>query len=422
MKWILCLLLFFAVPSQNFAQDIYLNEVLKASRDKLYRNLVRTTINGNLSKTLSDSTEENWQNAFGAMELINYRSPWIDHRIRSGMDSIPGRSINFQRAFLELIYTNYPWDFKKPVKELLAQTTDQKIFAMCAEYLLRNGTTAEERSALQEMVSTRLSQDNGNPFLQELLYRIQPDSTNEIASQLHEFFQKNYLPGNVLLLSFQRKNRNYPGLVMVRNAAGIFIKEDDGNYFAVPQLARSITDLPGYLTNGNTPQGIFRMYGFDHSKSIFIGPSANIQLTMPFEASASHFYKDSTLPDSLSDSRLYKKLLPAGLRNYFPLMQAYDAGKAGRTEIIAHGTTIDPSYYKGKEYYPITPTQGCLCTREIWDEGTGRLQESDQLKLANAITKAGGPYGYAIVIEIDDRQAPITINEILPFLKTAEQK
>ena len=44
------------------------------------------------------------------------------------------------------------------------------------------------------------------------------------------------------------------------------------------------------------------------------------------------------------------------------------------------------------------------------------------IKLSNAIAKAGGPYGYAIVINIDDKQEPVSIEDIIPFLKLAMQK
>ncbi len=56
-----------------------------------------------------------------------------------------------------------------------------------------------------------------------------------------------------------------PGLVIIRQKDGIFVADSSGNIFNVPQLARSITNLPVYLTNGNTPQGIFAMHGFDVS-------------------------------------------------------------------------------------------------------------------------------------------------------------
>lgn len=422
MKRFLLLLLVTVCFNKLYAQDVYLESVLKKNRDKLYRNIINNSINKNLSAPLTDSTEEKWQDAFAALEFINYRSPWANNKIRAIADSMQNRSILFQRSMLELLYVNYPKQYTSQVKALLEQTNDPKIFSMCAEYLLKSDSSIEQKKNIAAITAAKYAGDPGNPFSSELLYRVMSIEGAEPSPYLYEFLAANYLPGNTLLISFQRKNRNYPGLVMIRDAYGNFVKDVYGNFFAVPQLARSISNLPGYLTNGNTPEGIFRMDGFDHSKGIFIGPTANIQLTMPFEFKASHYFKDNTLPDSSWDLNRYKKLLPQNFRNYFPMLQAYYAGKAGRTEIIAHGTTIDPGYYKSLPCYPLTPTQGCLCTKEIWDEETGKLLESDQQKLSDAIIKAGGPHGYAIVINIDDKQERVTINDIVPFLKLAMQK
>lgn len=406
---------------QNFAQPV-LKEVLKANRDKVYRNLIKNTVNAKLSVALTDSTEDKWEDAFRAMELIHYRSPWTDNKIRSAFTGILEMSPSFQRSLIEVCYTIYPNLFTEQVKKLLQETDDAKILAMCASYLLKADTTESSKIMLKELSLQRLSTDPGNVTLEQLVYQTDHEGKEIFTPSIHTFLEKKYLPGNVLLISFQRRNRDYPGLVIVRDANGNFIKDDYGNYFNVPQLARSISNLPGYLSNGNTPQGIFRMYGTDQSKSIFIGPTVNIQLTMPFENTAGHFFSNSSLDDTAWGLDRYKKLLPVNFRDYYPAFQTYYAGKAGRTEIIAHGTTIDPFYYKDKPYYPLTPTQGCLCTKEIWNETTGSLQESDQQVLANAIVKAGGPFGYAIVIEIDDRQEPVTINDIIPFLKLAMQK
>ena len=46
--------------------------------------------------------------------------------------------------------------------------------------------------------------------------------------------------------------------------------------------------------------------------------------------------------------------------------------------------------------------------------------ESDQQKLVFALLAAGGADGYCVVIEIDDKQQPVTIDEILPQLLKAE--
>jgi hypothetical protein len=239
---------------------------------------------------------------------------------------------------------------------------------------------------------------------------------------LEYLLHKNYLPGHVLLFSFQRKNRNYPGLVLVRDAAGNFMKDSSGSYFSVPQLARSISNLPPYLSNGNTPEGIFRMRGYDVSRSSFIGPTVNIQLSMPFEKNPRHFYADSTITDTAWNIGFYRNLLPKELKDYYPLYQSYYAGKAGRTEIIVHGTTVDPVYYKSAPYYPLTPTMGCLTSKEIWNEETGQRLESDQQKLINAMIPAGGAQGYAIVINIDDEQRPVLVYDIIPFIEKAGGK
>jgi hypothetical protein len=109
----------------------------------------------------------------------------------------------------------------------------------------------------------------------------------------------------------------------------------------------------------------------------------------------------------------YQKLIPEKLKDFLPLYNSYYSGLAGRSEIIAHGTTIDPKFYSGKPYYPLTPTEGCLCTKEIWN---GKRLESDQQKLVNGLLKAGGANGYCVVIELDDKNAPVTMKDVLPYL------
>jgi len=73
----------------------------------------------------------------------------------------------------------------------------------------------------------------------------------------------------------------------------------DGSIFSVPQLARSISNLPGFLTNDSTPEGIFSLQGIDTSKNVFIGPTTNIQLVLPFETAPNQFFHKSDLDDSV---------------------------------------------------------------------------------------------------------------------------
>ncbi len=389
----------------------YAPNTTKDTRAKEYKYLLYS-INKNLLTDLVDSTEENWQDAFGAMELLNYRTPFIDARIRTAiMDSVEKRSTGFQRALLEMAYSLYPKDFVPQVISLAKQTNDAKLFAMCCEYLLINNRHSEYKNLVLTRAKDSLLNPNAdNPFFTVLQNKFLLKSTPK--PPLSDLLSKAFLPNEMVLFSFQRSNRNFPGLVMVRGKDGAFVKAKDGKYFAVPQLARSCSNMPGYITNGNTPQGIFKVFGFAVSQSSFIGPTTNIQMVLPYENSSD--VADS-VTRSLGDN--YRFLLPKSWKNYYPFYEAYYAGKAGRSEIIAHGTTVNTAYYKKQLYYPFTPTQGCLCTKEIWSAVDGKRMESDQQKLVDAVKKAGGANGYCVVIEIDDQQKPVSIKDILPFLK-----
>ncbi len=421
MKLFLLFLLFVFLSVTGFSQ-LYFKSTLKVNREKMYRNLVQKSINKNLALPLTDSTEETWQGAFWALELLQVKSMWINGRIDMAAEQMHSRSENFQRAALELLYSNYAGKYYQPVKLLLMQTGNAKIFAMCAAYILNSQYAAADVNFLSVKTKQQLALQPDNPILQQLLYQVEDFNKPITTPDINGFLKKSYLPGHVLVFSFQRKNRNYPGIVMVRDAHGNFIKDSTGLYFSVPQLARSINNLPGYLSNGNTPEGIFRMKGYDVSTNGFIGPTVNVQLTMPFEKSPAYFYADSAISDTTWNINYYRNLLPKNLKDYYPIYQSYYAGKAGRTEIIIHGTAINPAYYKSQPYYPLTPTMGCLTSKEIWNEETGQRLESDQQKLINAMIPAGGAQGYTIVININDEQRPVLLYDIVPLLEKAGHK
>ncbi len=414
--WVLLFFIFFSstLTAQLAIIDFdtpIIKETKAENRQKLYKNLVNG-ISRNLSLPLSDSTEENWMDAFYSVELLRYKAPWVENKLHQAFSRIENRSGSFQHALMECIYDPYPDAFIKEVRFLFDTTADAKCFALCAGYLLRKDSTDP---VIIEKITQRKNQYPANKVLDALW----GDAVlgGQPLPPLDQLLHHPFYPKAKIVFSFQRKNRNYPGLAIIRDSAGHFVNDKYGNIFSVTQLARSISNIPGYISNGNTPQGIFRMHGFDVSKSIFIGPTENIQLTMPLETSLQHFMNDSTIKDSVWTLDWYRKLLPGSWADYFPAMETYYASMAGRTEIIAHGTTVDPSYYKGTSYYPLTPTLGCLCTKEIWDEETGKRKQSDQQKLVDALKKAGSADGYYIVIELNDEQRPVDISDILPFLK-----
>lgn len=402
--------------SAQYNVPLFNSYTTDAARAKMKKGLINYSISQNLTLPLSDSTEENWKEAFAAMEVLQYNTPFTESKVISAFDSIGIRSLSFQRALMEVAYSNYPRSFSNQANYLLRKTNDPKIFAMCAEYLIREKKEEQEKDSISRILLQKFSDSAfKDPILFMLQTRLSPDKVQPVSTQkaLKEILSKNFLPGQEVMYSIQRKNRDYPGMVIIRNANGNFVRDSSGKIFTVPQLARSISNLPCYLTNGNTPQGIYKMYGFKVSMGNFIGPTANVQMGMPVELTLQKFFDNDYILDTIWSIDYYQNLIPKNLQNFLPLYESYYAGLAGRSEIIAHGTTIDPGYYQGKPYYPLTPTEGCLCTKEIWN---GKRIESDQQKLVNGLLKAGGANGYCVVIEIDDKNAAVTMKDLIPYL------
>jgi hypothetical protein len=236
---------------------------------------------------------------------------------------------------------------------------------------------------------------------------------------LVELLSHDFAKSSFVIFSIQRADRDYPGILLIRNTNGKFLRNNNGSIFHVSQLARSISNLPGYLTSGNTPQGIFSIRGIDKSKNYFIGRTPNVQLVLPYEAEAKKFFHSE---DNLEWSEnLYKNILPLSWQNYSPIYEVFYAGKARRNEIIAHGTTIDLDFYAGKPYYPHTPTLGCLYTMEIWDAVDGKRVYGGQAEIIQEMDMHGIHKGYFVVVELDDKESPVTLSDILLDVLYAEK-
>ncbi len=402
----------FFVQSQN--KPAFFKGALKENRDKFYNTIV-SSINKTLKLPFGTANEENYNNAFYNIALIQYKNPTVNAAIDTVAKKINNSSNDCKIAFLNLINSEYPNKYAAQIKAIFKTSgNDAKLMAMAANYLLPTATVAEVKMMLQQ-TETELQKDADNAILFELSNQLKNWNKKTATPSIKTFFDKNYLPTQMLVFSFQRKDRNYPGIAMVRNTDGNFVKNADGKYFAVGQLARSSSNMPGYISNGNTPQGVFRITGFDTSSNYFIGPTTNIQLAMPHEYDG--IIIDGKKIDTTWLLEDYKKLLPDNFKNYQPMYGTFYAGKAGRTEIIAHGTTVDIDYYKKNIYFPYTPTAGCLCTKEIWNNKTGMLDISDQQILAKAIQNTGATKGYLIVIEIDNKKTAVTLADVLSYLK-----
>ena len=90
LKKILPILIFLSYPliTLNAQDNLFARYTTKENQEKTYRNLINYTINNNLSHALNDDTEANWEDAFGALELLLYRTPQIDRQIEEAFKTI----------------------------------------------------------------------------------------------------------------------------------------------------------------------------------------------------------------------------------------------------------------------------------------------------------------------------------------------
>lgn len=392
----------------------------REERQKFKEQLINETIRKNLLLPLNDENEAKWQDAFESCELILYKDALVCKSLKYALNNFRKRNTGFQRATVEAAYCLYPKEFNKEILGVVKTTDNPKLFAMGANYLTREIATQKLKSDIIKLMKTKFSDWKENPILHMLdvrLLSVQKTSAISLAEILKET-----APGELVLFSLQRENRDYQGLAIIRKPDGNFVRDNFGRIFNVPQLARGIANLPGYITNGNTPQGILSIQGVDTSKSVLIGATPNFQTILPFE---NKFVKYFHITEELKDTNWldsYTNLLPVKYRNNQLLYEAYYAGKAGRNEIISHGTTIDPEFYLGRLYYPNTPTLGCLCAKELWSDVDGKCLLSDQAALVNAFSSVGGLNGYIMVVEIDDQNKPVILDEILIDILNSEKK
>lgn len=414
-------MVFFANSFAQLSGDmIYTDFVLYQRRVSFDKNLREQVIGETFKQPLNIDTEDKYREACWAISQFLFRSEEIEKGYAKLFAAYSILEMSTRRAFLEAVYGTYPVEYKKEMEQLIMKETHPKLFAMQAIYLFRTDNSLTNSIRLRENMIEKFPKYKEFVLLNELDKYLQNHTSAALQQtpSLIPLFQYQQITGQKIIYSFQRWNRDYPGLAIVQNADGSFAKDTSGKLLVFEQLARSASDLPYFITNGSTPQGIFSIQGTEVSHNNFIGPTPNIQLMMPGEADSLFW---NTPYDSLQDPLTnYMNLLPESWRNYQPITESFYAGKAGRTEIIAHGTTIDPDYFKDKPFYPLTPTLGCLCAKETWNIFNGKFLQSDQFNLTNTFLSTPGSTGYLFVINIDNRQKAVSREEIEKWVQEFE--
>jgi hypothetical protein len=378
------------------------------------------TVDANLALPLNEKTEEKWDGAFWGMELCLYRTPTVMKSIRYVLNTHQQHSSSIVRSAMEATWTLYRSQFVPEMEKVAKETKNPKIFAMAVNYVVMNNP--KKAREYYKMSFRDFPDQKNEAIIKQLRVNLEEPFSERINRRppLRDLLAHPF-PGNLpVVFSFQRHERDYPGLVVVRKQDGTFLRRSDGSVFNGIQIARSMGNYPGYLTDGNTPQGIFSMQRFDFDDNPFIGPTPTLQDVLPFEETVAHYFHDPSRETEKWSTQAYESMLPDSWKNYAPIYEAYASGEIGRGDMIGHGTTIDPDFYKGTPYYPNTPSLGCLCSAELWSPVDGHCVYSDQLALMNAFNSTGVQKGYVVVVELDNEHRPVSLYDVLPDILAAE--
>ena len=333
------------------------------------------------------------------------------------------RSVDFQRAVLTAAFALDAASSAPAIEPMLERLATPREFAIAAYTLRRADSGAAQRERLRAALARR--SDPGDPRLVALARALDADAAFAAGvlpparPPLADLFAAPFKPGLPVVYSLQRHDRRQMGLAIVREADGRFARKPDGTLFAIPQLALALSGLPGTITLGNTPQGIFTVVGSGTAENAWIGPTPFLESKVPKEATPSEFAHEPIAGD-WTEAR-YTAWLPPSWRNHRPMQEAWLAGLAGRDEMLLHGNAVDTTPYRARPWFPGAPTDGCLMAQESWSPA-GRLLSSDQLALARVFTRGGSDRGHLVVVEIDDGATPVTLTDVLAAIAAAEAR
>ncbi len=415
------LLIFFFSFFYLYAQDSEL-AFPKATSEKReqYKSEMKKVISSELDLFRIKKSETSIKKSFEYMQNLNYFEDDGYNFLKFALADYPSKSESFYSNALETVYTLYEAGFEFEMENILSTTTNPRHFTIAVNVLQR--AYPSEREKYLKILKERFKDYEKTPILKILSSYLEKSPSEYLVNRpsLKKLFSHDFGDNHFVLFSLQRTNRNYPGLVLIRKPDGKFLRREDGSIFTISQLARSISNMPSYVVNGNTPQGIFSIQTIKQAKSEVIGPTPAIMTALPFEVSVDKFFHNTDKKGKW-DLDMYLTLFPPSWREYFPIQEAFIAGEIGRNAIYAHGTTVDTELFRDYSYYPNTPTKGCLSAKEIWSKKNGKSIYSDQITLLKAVKSLEPSNGYMIVLEVDDREMPVSLDDVLMDILEIEE-
>jgi len=394
---------------------------LAARRTSFKNYLFNNTIKGTFTGPLNQYTEDNFESAVLSAIQFLIQNQYTQEGFDKMFNWYFPLNASAKEALLMGIYGIYPTLYNHKVAAILPYEKNPKLFAMGVLYNFRNDSSNGFVRKTLLQINRQFAQSDSIPILAELKKYLlnHTKEENAITPPINELFKYQRLFQQKTIYSFQRWNRDYTGICIIQYEDGSFAKDSLGKLIMIRQLARSGSGMPYFITNGNTPQGVYRINGINSSIDYLIGTTPNLQSVIPFQNDAV-FYRGIPYDSTVQPLDNYKRLLPPAWQNYLPMQESFFAGRIGRRYIVVHGSTLDPQFFEGKSFYPLSPTDGCLSAFEKWNSEDGYLQQSDQLNLVNTFLRTPATSGILMVINLDNQQKSVTPEEIEMLVKNYE--
>ncbi|MES2708855.1 MAG: hypothetical protein V4726_19835 [Verrucomicrobiota bacterium] len=404
-------------PAPPPSEEVVAPWTTAAFREAKRRATRSQVIAENQNLPLTPANDSRWKSFLSAVKWNADRRPEVRAALARRLDFLkapdqaPPPSTEVLRLAMETAFGLFPTQLEPEMRRIFERDTDPRRLAMAGAWLARLDGSPAHRHLLEETITGRMPGWGNEPRLLALVTELRSPRAAIIQERppLEDILTAPF-DGRPVIFSLQRLDRRFLGRAVVRSAEGSFLVEPDGTPFSVTQFALSASGLPGTLTNGNTPSGIFEIEEISRTKNTAIGPSETIILGLPLE-----------YDKSWTESR-YDALLPASWKSWWPIHEAWWAGQARRTEILAHGTAIDPTPWMDTVFAGQTPSHGCLTCDETWDPATGRRLTSEQARLVAALRKAGGAPAWLVVIELDNEARPVTPEDTARLLKNLRRQ
>lgn len=298
--------------------------------------------------------------------------------------------------------------------------------AMSLSVLTQNGLAADLVAGEIEILRDRFI--NVSSLILDMAFRdLQEQLTPASQPPIADLLNWQVAPKQAQIYVLCRPDRDVLCLGLLKDQKGQWVREKDGSLWQVPLLARSLHGLRWNYIRGATPQGIYRVEGtMPRSTTTYFrafGQFPLVKMFMPYEEGVEDFVpgvetflpaEEETLQGAVED---YQKLLPPSWRDYFPIEQAYWAGRRGRGLIRIHGSGEPPNFFsnnqRAPESYPWNPAIGCISAIELYDT-KGRLVEADMPKILQAFSEAAGGKveGYVVMVDVPGADTPVTLAEL----------